>query len=32
VSPPSNPCDPPAGEAIGELNRSLNKIAARYTH
>jgi hypothetical protein len=32
VSPPSNPCDPPAGEALGELNRSLNAVAARFQH
>ena len=32
ISPPSNPCSPPVSEAIGELNRSLNKVAAQYTH
>jgi hypothetical protein len=32
VSPPSNPCDPPVSEALGELNRSLNAIAARFNH
>jgi hypothetical protein len=32
VSPPNNPCEPPAGEALGELNRSLNAVAARFNH
>ena len=32
VSPPSNPCDPPVSEALGELNRSLSAVAARFNH
>jgi hypothetical protein len=32
VSPRSNPCDPPASEALGELNRSLTAVAARFNH
>jgi len=32
VSPPANPCDPPVAEAMGEFNRSLNRVAARINH
>jgi hypothetical protein len=32
ISPPTNPCYPPADEATGEFNRSLNAVAARFNH
>jgi len=32
ISPPSNPCYPPADEAMSDFNRSLNAVAARLKH